>query len=172
MKILSAVMLSLVVAVTPLSAEQEPEIDIQQVMADFSREGGSNDYNLRIIHLNDVTTNALFDPPQKFVLRAQARNQTMFFVEGIALQDTEIDMDFQLVETGALGTATYRVNSTSISNMETGTQLAEGDEFSGILSIESVLPLRSRVVLVQGNFLRFEWEFSPNVLRQLSDAQD
>ena len=36
MKILCAVMLSLVVAMTPLSAEQEPEIDIQQLLQDFA----------------------------------------------------------------------------------------------------------------------------------------
>ena len=73
MKILCAVMLSLVIAVTPLTAEQEPEIDIQELLQTFAREGSDSDVALRIIHLNDVTTNALFDPPQKFVLRAQAR---------------------------------------------------------------------------------------------------
>ena len=170
MKILCAVMLSLVVAITPLSAEQEPQVDIQQLLQDFAREGSSSDVAMRIIHLNDVTTDALFDPPQKFVLRAQARAQTMFFVTGIALQDTEIDFDFQLLETAALGQHTYRLFSTSIANMETGTQLSEGDEFSGIFSLEQLLPLRSRMVLVQGNFLRFEWEFAPNVLRQLEAA--
>ncbi|MEE3201808.1 MAG: hypothetical protein VX262_00770 [Acidobacteriota bacterium] len=172
MKILRVVMLSLVVALTPLSAEQEPQIDIQQLLTDFAREGSSSDVSMRIIHLNDVTTDALFDPPQKFVLRAQARNQTMFLVTGIALRDTEIDIDFQLVETAALGQQTYRVYSTSWENMETGTQLSEGDEFTGILSLEQLIPLRSRMALVQGNFLRFQWEFAPNVLRQLEDAQD
>ena len=54
--------------------------------------------------------------------------------------------------------------------METGTQLSEGDEFSGIFSLEQLIPPRSRMVLVQGNFLRFEWEFAPNVLRQLEEA--
>ena len=172
MKILRIVMLSLVVALTPLSAEQEPQIDIQQLLTDFAREGSSSDVSMRIIHLNDVTTNALFDPPQRFVLRAQARNQTMFLVTGIALRDTEIDIDFQLVETAALGQQTYRVNSTNWDNMEDGQQLSEGQEFTGILSLENLLPLRSRMALVQGNFLRFQWEFAPNVLRQLEDAQD
>ena len=172
MKILCAVMLSLVVAVTPLSAEQEPEIDIQQLLQDFAREDSSNDMSLRVIHLNDVTTNALFDPPQRFVLRAQARSQTMFFVTGVVLQDMELDMDFQLVETASLGQQTYRVNRTNWDNMENGAQLSEGEEFTGILSIENLLPLRSRIALVQGNFLRFEWEFSPNVLRQLEAVQD
>ena len=170
MKILYAVMLSLVVAVTPLSAEQEPDIDIQQLLQDFAREDSSNDMSLRVIHLNDVTTTALFDPPQRFVLRAQARSQTMFFVTGVALQDIELDMDFQLVETASLGQQTYRVNRTNWDNMENGAQLSEGEEFTGILSIENLLPLRSRIALVQGNFLRFEWEFSPNVLRQLEAA--
>ncbi len=171
MKILCAVMLSLVVAVTPLTAEQEPEIDIQELLQTFAREGSDSNMLLRVIHLNDVTTNALFDPPQKFVLRAQARNQTMFFVTGVALKDIELDMDFQLVETAALGQQTYRVNSTNWENMENGARLSEGEEFSGLLSLENLLPLRSRMALVQGNFLRFEWEFAPNVLRQLEAAQ-
>ena len=147
-------MLSLVVAVTPLSAEQEPEIDIQQLLQDYAREDSTNDMSLRVIHLNDVTTTALFDPPHRFVLRAQARSQTMFFVTGVVLQDMELDMDFQLVETASLGQQTYRVNRTNWDNMENGAQLSEGEEFTGILSIENLLPLRSRIALVQGNFLR------------------
>ena len=107
MKILCAVMLALVIAVTPLTAEPEPELD----------------------------------------------------------------MDFQLVETAALGQQTYRVNSTNWENMENGGRLSEGQEFSGLLSLENLLPLRSRMALVQGNFLRFEWEFAPNVLRQLEAGQ-
>ena len=169
MKTLAAGLFAVALAAVPLSAGQEPEpVDMNQLMDDFARETASNDVHLLIVHLNDKTTDALFQPPQKYSLRAQARGQTMFFVQGTALRDATLELDFQLTETGALGVSTHRPRMISIQGMENGTELTEGDQFLGILALNSLLPLRSRLVLIDG-LMRLEFEFSPNVLRQLQD---
>ena len=126
--------------------------------------------DLLVVHLNDQTTEALFNESQKYVLRTQARNQTMFFVKGTALRDVTLDLDFLVNEREVLrdtnpvsdsinSQLAHRLTTVSIHNWENGTELAEGDEFLGILTIDKLIPPGTTVVVTTGS-MRFAFDFS------------
>lgn len=166
MKTRSLVLVALALVIAPLSAEQEPAVDMDQLIIDFGRLGGDDNFDMLLIHLNDLTTDALFEPPQKYILRAQARGQTMFLLRGTALRDATLNVDFQLGETGALGISNHRTRMISINQLENGTEFSAGEEFLGILALETSISLASRMILTSG-LIRFEFQFTPNVLQQL-----
>ena len=166
MKTRSLILLALALVIAPLSAEQEPEVDIDKLVIDFGRLGGNADFDMLLIHLNDLTTDALFEPPQKYILRAQARGQTMFLLRGTALRDATLNVDFQMFETGALGIENFRTQMISIDRLVNGTEFSAGEEFTGIIALEGSISLSSRMTLTSG-LIRFVFEFTPNMRQQL-----
>ena len=124
---------------------------IEQLLTSFGRTGGTDDMDLLVVHLNDQTTEALFNEPQKYVLRTQARNQTMFFVKGTALRDVTLDLDFLVNERQGSLEGWARAGN--------GTELAEGDEFLGVLTIDKLIPTGTTMVVTSGP-MRFAFEFT------------
>jgi len=143
---------------------QAPEVDVDEVMRVFGRRAENDLMEITVIHLNDLTTDALFEAPAKYSLRAQARGATMFFVQGVAKDDFVTDLEFEVRTTRVL-----RARNVNVANFEAGTELSEGDEFTGIASLDELINLRAPFKLAFG-----EWEFDytvpPNMLSQLDAA--
>ena len=72
---------------------QEP--DSAQAAADYTMRAETPDLELTVVHLNDITTDSLFAAPAKYALRAQARSNLMFYVQGTAKNDTFVDRVFE-----------------------------------------------------------------------------
>lgn len=163
MKLLTLAMLALTFTVTPAFAQPDDPVDVDQLLNDFGRTAASNELELLVIHLNDLTTDALFEAPQKYVLRAQARGRTMFFVRGTATRDTTLTHDFRVLEGSAMA---HRATVVNLSNMENGTELESGTEFLGILALDKLIPIRTKMTVTLDS-MRMEFEFTPNVASQL-----
>ena len=165
MKRLGTLLLAIVRLVPAAAAAQETP-DLGSALQDFGRRSSGNGLDLLVVHLNDKTTDALFEPPAKYSLRAQARQVTMFYVLGTADRDATISTDYR-VRQGAISVNELRLSPHSISGFEDGARLAAGESFIGILMLDQVLSLRTAFSVVQGEHT-FNFEFTPNVLSQIA----
>ena len=116
-----------------------------------------------IVHLNDLTTDALFDAPLKYALRAQARGATMFYVEGAANDDIELSADFRIQQ----GAEQWQARTVDISNFVHGSRLSAGDEIRGIIVGQARFDVR-RPIHVYYGALRVTFEFPPRVLARFA----
>ena len=149
----------------PAAAAAQETPDLGQVLQDFGRRSSGNGLDLLLVHLNDKSTDVLFEPPAKYSLRAQARQVTMFYVLGTADRDAVVSTDYR-VRQGAISVNELRLNPHSISGFDDGARLAAGETFNGILMLDQVLSLRTPFSVVQGEHT-FNFEFTPNVLSQI-----
>ena len=154
-------MLSIALVIPPASAGLEAP-DLGQLLRDFGRRSSIDGLDLLVVHLNDKTTDALFEPPAKYSLRAQARQATMFYVLGTADRDVAVSTDFRIrQEVNEL-----RFTPHNLSNFEDGTRVAPGESFTGILALDRILSLRIPFSAVHGEHT-LEFEFIPNMLSQI-----
>ncbi|MEE2636051.1 MAG: hypothetical protein VYE68_02310 [Acidobacteriota bacterium] len=137
MKTLTLALLTFVVSI-PVAAQDSSE-DNGALVPDYTSNIETDNMSLMVIHLNDVTTDALFSPPSKYALRAQARTNTMFFVQGVAKGDLRVSTDYELAQVDQLTRQgpTLRTTAVNISNFETGTELSDGEQFQGIITTPS-----------------------------------
>ena len=144
--------------------------DSTALVADYTRRAESGDLELMVVHLNDFTTDALFSAPTKYALRAQARTNTMFFVQGVAKNDTTVDTEYEVAQISELtqqGT-TLRTTPVNISNFEAGTRLGAGEQFQGIIySPSRALNLRNPFDVKVGE-LRVEFRLSGDAVDRLA----
>ena len=99
MKTLGLALLVLALVAAPAGATEGQEAvpaDVEQVLEEFGRAVSGFGATFMLVHLNDVTTDALFDAPLKYSLRAQARNRTMFYVQGEADYDVALNTNFRV----------------------------------------------------------------------------
>ena len=134
--------LILVSAASVIGTAQEPEeIDMGQLMIDFSRviDDPGMSASMMLIHLNDLTVDALFTAPAKYALRAQARQTSMFYVRGTANRNHYVEMEWHVVQ----GARNYRVTTTDLGNFdeETNERLSEGEQWQGIISVDTGMTL-------------------------------
>ena len=137
MKTLLPVLLVLLLAL-PVAAQEETH-DSAELVSDYSVQIETDNMTLMVIHLNDVTTDALFSAPSKYALRAQARTNTMFFLQGVAIGDLRVTTDYRLAQLDQLTLQgpTLRTTPVNISNFESGTELSDGEQFQGIITTPS-----------------------------------
>ena len=157
--------LLLLVAV-PRAVGQGPEpqaVDLARLTADFGRAASAFGVRFVIVHLNDLTTDALFEVPLKYSLRAQARNATMFYVEGAANDQVELSTDFRIQQ----GAEEFEARTVDIANFVPGARLSAGDRIRGIIVSEARFDPR-RPIHVYHGALRVTFDFSPGVLAQLA----
>ena len=161
MKKLALALLMVSVTLTlPVAAGQTP--DLSELMTDYARRGEDNNHTLLVVHMNDLTTDALFTPPLKFSLRAQARMGTMFYVEGEAKRDIEVVTEFYVQQDGA----NLRTTPVSMVNFESGAAIKGGDEFRGFLQVQGPVNLRNPFSVLVGDFI-FDFEMNPNAVNRL-----
>ena len=163
MKTLALVPVMLLLASAPRAAGQETEaVDLERLTTDFGRAASGFGVRFVIVHLNDLTTDALFDAPLKYSLRAQARNATMFYVEGAANDDIELSTDFRVQQ----GAEELPARTVDIANFAPGAHLSAGDDVRGIIVGETRFDPR-RPIHVYYGAQRVTFEFSPSVLAQI-----
>ena len=156
-----------VVLMMPATGLGQTDAEIEELMEAFSRRAQSDALSIQVVHMNDITTDFLFEAPAKYALRAQARGATMFFVQGEINQEGgyAVDMDWRVL----LGsTRSIRAQTVSISNFEVEV-LQAGEQFSGIIALEELLSLNQPIRVQNANW-RFEFAFPSNVLSQLETA--
>jgi hypothetical protein len=168
MKTLALVLVVLLLVTVPRAAGQgqQPEaVDLDQLMTDFGRAASGFGVRFVIVHLNDLTTDALFEVPLKYSLRAQARTATMFYVEGAANDDIELSTDFRIQQ----GAEHFQARTVDISNFAPGAQLSAGDSIRGIIASEGRFDFRRPIHVYYGG-LRVTFEFPPSVLAQITGS--
>ena len=167
MKKLAFALLVFALAAAPAAAgegqEAAPAADLEQLMDEFGRGASGFGATFLLVHLNDLTTDALFDPPLKYSLRAQARTRTMFYVQGAADEDTELNLDFRVQQ----GAENFEARGTNILNFEHGLGVSAGDEIRGIIAIERLFDARSTILVYYGG-LRVEFTFPPDVVVKIA----
>ena len=151
----------------PATGLGQTDAEIEELMEAFSRRAQSDALSIQVVHMNDITTDLLFEAPAKYALRAQARGATMFFVQGEINQEGgyAVDMDWRVI-LGA--TRSIRAQTVSISNFE-GQVLQAGEQFSGIIALEELLSLNQTIRVQNANW-RFEFTIPVRVLSQLEAA--
>lgn len=135
---------------------------IDELLKDFGRPASTSRVSVLLVHLNDRTTDALFEAPLKYSLRAQARAATMFYVQGAADAAGELNTDFRIQQ----GPENYQARLVNISNFAKGTKLSAGDKIQGIIVIDKLLSLRMPIDVYYAN-QRVTFEFPPKVIAQL-----
>lgn len=167
MKKLGFALLVFALTAAPAAAGEEQEAaqaaDLEQLMDEFGRGASGFGATFLLVHLNDLTTDALFDAPLKYSLRAQARTRTMFYVQGAADEDTELNLDFRVQQ----GAENFEARGTNIVNFEHGLRVSAGDEIRGILAIEGLFDPRSTILVYYGG-LRVEFTFPPDVVVKIA----
>ena len=165
MKTLGLALFVLVLVATPRAAGQgqEAEVDLDQLLEDFGRPVSASGVTFVIVHLNDRTTDALFEAPLKYSLRAQARAATMFYVQGAADDDVELNTDFRIQQ----GAVHFQARTVDISNFAQGTRLSAGDEIRGIIVVETLFSVQAPIWVYYAG-VRVDFAFPPNVIAQLS----
>ena len=169
---LGTALLSIALVIPPAAAGQEAP-DLGQLLRDFGRRSSVDGLDLLVVHLNDKTTDVLFEPPAKYSLRVQARQVTMFYVLGTPERAVTVNTDFRIRQEAI----DVRFTPHSLSNFEQGTQVGPGETFSGILALNQILSLRIPFSIVSppsacvGENRRgchvFEFDFTPNILSRL-----
>jgi len=170
---LGTALLSIALVIPPAAAAGQEAPDLGQVLRDFGLRSNVDGLDLLVVHLNDKTTDALFEAPAKYSFRAQARQVTMFYVLGTPDRPITVTTDFRIRQEAI----DVRFTPHSLSNFEEGTEVGPGETFSGILALNQILSLRIPFSIVSppascGAENRrgchvFEFEFTPNILSQL-----
>ena len=165
---IALVLFTFIVSV-PVSAQApEAEVDLETVMRDFGRAVSDFGVTFMMFHLNDVTTDALFDVPLKYSLRAQARANTMFYIQGEADEDVELQTDFRVQQ----GVEHFQARLIDIENFAEGQELEEGDQFRGIIAIEKLFDPKKFIENMQGIRVHYVgqtyfFDFPADVVAQL-----
>ena len=166
MRTLGLVLFVIALVAAPAAAGEGQEAapaDVDQLMSEFGRAASGFGATFLLVHLNDLTTDALFDAPLKYSLRAQARTRTMFYVQGAADSDTELNLDFRVQQ----GAENFEARATNILNFEQGLSVSAGDEIRGILAIERLFDARTTILVYYGG-LRVEFTFPPDVVVKIA----
>ena len=143
--------------------------DLDTLLTEFGRPATEAGVSFILVHLNDLTTDALFDVPLKYQLRAQARAATMFYVQGAADVDTELNTDFRVQQ----GAEHFQGRIIDIENFTDGKSLSAGDPIRGIVAIDRYFDPRQFAQNMQGirvfyGGLRITFDFPPDVVAKLT----
>ena len=160
MKTVAVALMAMALLAPPPAAGQD-ESDFETLLRDFGsvlRDGG---VTVMLIHLNDTTVDALFEPPTKYSLRAQARQASIFYVQGTTDRDLQPD-DWQArQESRVIGARTI-----SLSNFEPGL-LPAGTQFTGLIVLDQPVNLRAEFTVQYGDQYYFDFLFSPSAVARI-----
>ena len=123
-------------------------------LTDFTRTIEAGDIDLSLVHLNNVTVPILFEPPTLYVIRAQAAETTLLYVQGTATVESELDTTGFSIEQDGTSMAAKPIN---VKYFEGGTVTVPGGErVDGILAFEGSVDLsRPFTVMHGGNAVEF-----------------
>ena len=135
------------------------------LLQDFSRPLAGDGVSYTVIHLNDKTVEALFaQSPSKLAMRVQARQNTMFYVQGTVEEDTEISIGFSVEQGGE----TIEGKALSMSNFEDGRELKPGDRLDGVVALGRKLNL-SEPFTVENDGESVLFDFPDDVVQEIAN---
>jgi hypothetical protein len=156
---LAAVLATLILLVSPVGAgEQSPTpLSPEEALDEFGAVVEDGGLTLAVIHLNDRSVEALFSAPSKYSLRVQAKQSTMFFVQGTndGSRMVRPGLEWQIRQDANL--ISSRV--VSISNFEENSEVSRGDQYSGLVVADGLVDPRSAFTVENGSY-HFDFDFS------------
>jgi hypothetical protein len=121
---------------------------------------------LSLVHLNDRTVGAVFQPPTVYAMRARAKEATLIYVQGTAQRAMEIDTTRFTLDQGGLSTPG---TATNIKNFMRGkNKLAVGDRVDGVLTFAKQVDLATQFTVTYDKDMAAEFKFNPNQIRNMA----
>jgi hypothetical protein len=140
-----------------LSGQEGPLKDYTRVL--------KGDVQLSIVHVNDKSLPVLFQPPTLYAMRARIREATMFYVQGTAPKDVEIDTKTFTVEQGGESTPGTPQN---IKNFQGG-KIPKGERIDGLLVFAKLLDLSKPFTVKHGKD-SVEFKYSADQVKAMTPA--
>ena len=163
MKKLAAALITLAIALPPTVIAQE-EPNLVSLLRDFASIIDDPEITMTVIHLNNATVEAYFVAPTKYSLRVQAKQTTIFYVQGRVKRSMQVEERWEVRQ----GARIIRCTTVNISNFEPGRMLSDGDRFTGLVVLEQLVNPRAEFTMVNGDQYRFDFTFSPNAVAQIN----
>lgn len=105
------------------------------ILKEFTRTGTVSGITMNFVLVNDKTVEVLFSGPSKYSLRARARMNTLFYVQGTPEKDVDqLSMKYTMEQDGA----TVDGTTMNIKNFEGGA-VAKGNRIDGLLQFDKKL---------------------------------
>lgn len=121
------------------------------------------DVQLSLVHVNAKTLPTLFQPPTLYAMRARIRESTLFYVQGTASKDVELDTTNFIVEQGGeSATATPQ----NIKNFQSG-KVSKGARLDGLLVFAKVLDASKPFTVKHGKD-SVEFKFSADQVKAMA----
>ncbi len=145
-----------VLAVSVVAAQQEKQPQQEQssaaMLKQFTRSMNVDGIMMSFVYLNDRTVDALFQPPGKYAVRAQAKMATLLYVQGTPDKDGTLDTTFYLEQDGQTTEGAAR----DIKGFKSGA-VTKGERINGILQFERKLDLTHQFTIKSSkNSLKFK----------------
>lgn len=163
----AAVFITLVLLVASLGvgAQESEVLTVPQAVEEFGAVLEDEGLTLVVIHLNDKSVEALFSTaPNMQALRVQAKQATMFFVQGTngTSETLAPALEWQVRQGGEV-IGTRPVN---IANFEEDAEVPDGERYSGLVVAESLVDHRTEFVVENGE-RSFNFAFSPTQIAMI-----
>jgi hypothetical protein len=123
------------------------------------------DVQLSLVHINAKTLPVLFQPPTIYAMRARIRESTLFYVQGTAPKDVQIDTKNFTVEQGGESTEGMSQN---IKNFQTG-KVAKGERIDGLLMFAKMIDPAKPFTIKHGKETA-EFKFSADQVKAMAPA--
>jgi hypothetical protein len=118
---------------------------------------------LSIVHLNGKTVLVLFQPPTLYAIRARAKEQTMFYVQGTPEKDVALETTGFAVQQGGESIPATPVN---IKHFEKG-KVSKGDRIDGMLQLDKQVDVAKPFTVLHGKD-SVEFKFSDDQVKSMN----
>ena len=153
------------------AAAQESEVlTVQQAVEQFGVVIEDEGLTLVVIHLNDKSVQALFSTaPNMQALQTQAREASMFFVQGTnGTPDTLTpDLEWELSQ----GDNVITMQAVNIASFEPEAEVPAGERYSGLVVANQLVDLGSAFSMQNGDH-QFDFSFSPDQVQLIEGTVD
>lgn len=141
------------------AAAQGPEtLSAEQVVAEYGSVIQDEGLSIIVIHLNNQSVASLYGTaPNMQALRTQARQMTMFLVQGTNQRSGTFQPNpyWQIHQ----GTESIRARMVNISNFEANSRVPVGARFSGLVVTDQLIDPRTEFSVTNGEY-QFDFSFS------------
>jgi hypothetical protein len=121
---------------------------------------------LSLVHLNDRTVGAVFQPPTVYAMRARAKEATLIYVQGTAQRGIEIDTTKFTIDQNGISTPG---TATNIKNFARGkNKLMMGDRVDGVLTFAKQVDLTTGFNVTYDRDMAAEFKFNANQIKAMS----
>jgi archaellum component FlaG (FlaF/FlaG flagellin family) len=153
----------LVTVLAPLAVAQ----DVTSQLRDYTRTIGGDGLTLSLVHLNEKTVAIMFQPPTMYAMRARARENTLFYVQGTAQRDVELDTtNFTIEQDGQIVTAT----PVNIKHFTRGkVTVPRGERVDGVLAFARLIDV-SKPFRVRHGSDSVEFRFTQEQIQAMTPA--